>query len=659
MRTRLIAASFIAVALATVTAQNSQSLPDRQDTTSQPVFRAASNFIRVDMYATRGGEFVTDLRPEEIEVLEDGVRQRVETFEFVRIPSGGGVARAGEEEGAPDDGRSRVYVVFIDTNTTQLEHEKALRLSLVRFLDRLLAPDDLVALMTPDMVASDVTLGRRSTVISDVANDARWVEREEPERENLKEFAWENCYPARGGNFARITEMKARRRARQTIGALQDLVTRLRDMREERKAVLFVGAGWTFMAESALQNSSRLESEACEADRLAMLRIDYGNLLRDLGRSANRANVSFYTVNSRRQLDMREIQPRFRNGVGINPAMIRQRDRQIFELSNEPLKELAGDTDGLAENGTDNLDRITDRIIADTSAYYLLGYQSSNTRQDGRFRSISVKVHREGVRVRARPGYGGESPAPPPPPEPVSTGPAIDGRVSLALESVDRFDTAAPVWLRATGAPADGGGAFWFIGEVGTLRATKSWASGGTADVEVLAADRTKVLTRAFDLKQADSAFSGRVPETGTLPAGDYTVRVRLTPSGEDRNAVHESMRVRVEDGASGFGGAILLRRGASSRLDYVQTADPRFRRNERLRLELPTGSTAEVSARILDRMGQPLQLRAQVGERPDAAGAFRWIVVDAPVAGLAPGDYAVEVTQDGVSQVTAFRIVP
>ena len=40
------------------------------------------------MYPTRDGVFVRDLRPEEVEILEDGVRQRVETFEHVSIRSG-------------------------------------------------------------------------------------------------------------------------------------------------------------------------------------------------------------------------------------------------------------------------------------------------------------------------------------------------------------------------------------------------------------------------------------------------------------------------------------------------------------------------------------------------------------------------------------------
>ena len=103
----------------------------------------------------------------------------------------------------------------------------------------------------------------------------------------------------------------------------------------------------------------------------------------------------------------------------------------------------------------------------------------------------------------------------------------------------------------------------------------------------------------------------------------------------------------------------MLWRRGPSSRLEYTRTADPRFRRNERLRVEVPTASGSAPSARVLDRLGHPIQVPAQVTVRRDASGEFDWIVIDAPVVGLAPGDYAIEVMQDGVEQVTAFRIVP
>jgi hypothetical protein len=118
-------------------------------------------------------------------------------------------------------------------------------------------------------------------------------------------------------------------------------------------------------------------------------------------------------------------------------------------------------------------------------------------------------------------------------------------------------------------------------------------------------------------------------------------------------------MRVAIPSAPTGLGAAMLWRRGASSRLDYVQTADPRFRRNERMRLEFSTVSSSPASARVLDRLGQPLQVPTTVSERPDPSGVFRWVMIETPLAGLAPSDYAIEVTQDGVSHVTAFRMIP
>ena len=52
------------------------------------------------------------------------------------------------------DPRARVFVIFLDTYHTQIEGSPNMRLPLVRFLDRVLGPDDLVAVMTPEMSAS-------------------------------------------------------------------------------------------------------------------------------------------------------------------------------------------------------------------------------------------------------------------------------------------------------------------------------------------------------------------------------------------------------------------------------------------------------------------------------------------------------------------------
>ena len=61
----------------------------------------------------------------------------------------------------------------------------------------------------------------------------------------------------------------------------------------------------------------------------------------------------------------------------------------------------------------------------------------------------------------------------------------------------------------------------------------------------------------------------------------------------------------------------------------------------------------------LLDRVGKTIQVPVQVSERIDAAEGTRWIIADITLAPLAPGDYAVEITAEGASQLTGFRIVP
>jgi hypothetical protein len=102
-----------------------------------------------------------------------------------------------------------------------------------------------------------------------------------------------------------------------------------------------------------------------------------------------------------------------------------------------------------------------------------------------------------------------------------------------------------------------------------------------------------------------------------------------------------------------------MLRRSAATGQRYMPTADPRFVRTDRLRLEFPTDTPGTSSVVLRDRRGMELPVPLQASERPDDAGGFRWIVVDVPLLSLAPADYAVDVTHAGMSRMTAFRLTP
>src|SRR6187431_227508 len=74
------------------------------------------NTLRVDLFAMRDGVSVDDLRQDELQLLEDGVPQAIDSFEHVVV--------------APGGPRSRVFVVFLDTYHTTIEDESSARIPL-------------------------------------------------------------------------------------------------------------------------------------------------------------------------------------------------------------------------------------------------------------------------------------------------------------------------------------------------------------------------------------------------------------------------------------------------------------------------------------------------------------------------------------------------
>ncbi len=165
-------------------------------------------------------------------------------------------------------------------------------------------------------------------------------------------------------------------------------------------------------------------------------------------------------------------------------------------------------------------------------------------------------------------------------------------------------------------------------------------------------------MTRTLDLKPDEGPFGIQVPETGAIAAGEYAVSVRLRSQADEKAELTSTARVVLREG-SALGEAVMWRRGLSTGPRYMRTADPRFMRSDRLKLELATAAASPATARFLDRNHNELSVPAQVSERPDPSGAFQWIVVDAMLAPFAAGDYAIEVTQGKDKQLTEFKIVP
>jgi VWFA-related protein len=141
-----------------------------------------------------------------------------------------------------------------------------------------------------------------------------------------------------------------------------------------------------------------------------MQRIGQDNLveLRAAVNASVRAHVAIYPIDVR---GLQAVVPggdaRQASGRGQDMFSGRGMAQQTSQLgsSQDTLVSLAGETGGRAFTDTNDFGEAFTRVQRDMSAYYLLGYSSTNPGKDGRFRRVQVRVKREGLRVEARPGY--------------------------------------------------------------------------------------------------------------------------------------------------------------------------------------------------------------------------------------------------------------
>src|SRR5437867_6152524 len=162
----MTAAATLAATALGVFAQNQTA-----DQPQQPTFRTEANYVRVDVFPTANGTPVADLRPEDFQIFEDGVPQRIEQFEHVLIRGNlpqetrrepGTVA---ESRAMLREARARVFVLFLDTLHVEQGASRAIRGPLVDMINRLIGPDDLIAVMTPQMSPSEVTFARTTVIL--------------------------------------------------------------------------------------------------------------------------------------------------------------------------------------------------------------------------------------------------------------------------------------------------------------------------------------------------------------------------------------------------------------------------------------------------------------------------------------------------------------
>ena len=460
-------------------------------------------------------------------------------------------------------------------------------------------------------------------------------------------------------------------------------------VREERKAVLAITDGWLLYRPNPVlarplddrvpsgpavgidPRSGKLTigdprtglpgSGGCDSERIQLSQIDDEEQFRRLLDEANRSNTSFYPVDPR---GLAVFDTPNRSGSSASAASRRRHAPRAADVAPNARRR---DRRPRHRQQQRHRRRAARRVVDDLTSYYLLGYYSS-AKLDGKFHSITVRVKRPGVQVRARRGYlaATEAEARTParssstasPGDPLAVAAAAEARaIEAAVAPLEGYARPLPIRVHgAAGWKPGNAGAVWAVGELG---AGEEWKGGADADVllndaggATLATTRVRVLPGARSFRVALTADQPLTP-------GDYLVRVRVKGSGSTGTTA-ETLRIALPELPDATG-AIFVRRGPATGNKEIPTADLRFRRSEQLRVELPTPFSGTAVARLLDRTGKALAVPITTSARDDADGS-RWQVTQLALAPLAPADYVIEIVESGGSgkrTLVGFRVIP
>lgn len=649
----------------------------RAQAPQEPVFRAGVEFVSVDVFPRRDGQVIEGLTAADFQILEDGTPQAIESFEFVRIEPNPVDSERRDPTSLADgdrqaaDPRNRVFVVYLDLANTTIAGGHHARQPVVDFLKRTIGAQDLFGVMTAEIPAAQLAFARRlESIEGELENYWTWGRAERvsilPTPESLYEERLLNCadslqdesaaLPYAGGPNEKFRAfaflLLSLHREDQLVTSLENLMARLGGLRDERKNVLFISEGWVprgpreelrnlVSKHGALptvgvgpggrlglgQTQPQVVTDPtwCDAEIRRLGNMDFEARFRLLLTTAQQANVSFYPV------DVAGL----RTSAPLRGAV-------------DTLRTLAENTDGFAVVGTNDLTGAVRRIERDLSAFYLLGYSSSNSAANGRFRRIEVKVNAPGLTVSARRGYFAMTPEM----AAAAAAPRATAGPTAVEDALARLtSTRADADLFVMGAASADALDVLIEVPADTVRRA-GWTAGTSLQVTASGAGRNANATATLAAGERGARVSLPVADIGD---GPWQVVVR----GEGRDG-------RVEQAASVpaapvtlVGQPLAFRGTPSPRSPLRPAADGRFTRLERLRVEwLVVAAADAVAARLLDRTGKPLGQPLPFTQLPADRAA---LAVDLPLGALPEGEYLVELVatkgETSERRLLAFRV--
>jgi VWFA-related protein len=372
------------------------------------VFRSGTELVLVNVVVRdKSGAVVRGLTRDDFAITEDDKPQTVTSFDFEELDKADAAAPAGGTSSAEaahvilppkpaarsadatavaapakvDMRGRRLIVLFFDLSSMQPEEVQRAVKSAHDYVDQKLAPVDLIAVASfstsfsvdQDFTSDRAQLGQAIDAYGGVGAQGFDVGTTGDVEDT----------PDSGNAFtADDTEFNIFSTDRR-LDALQTLADQLSGI-EQKKSVIYFSSG---MSQQGTDNQVQLRRTV---DR------------------ANRANVSIYAA------DMRGLQAMVpggdatqgsRRGTSTFSGDSTRNQFSSMAASQDTLSTMAEDTGGRAFFDSNSFGAVFDKVVDDTSAYYVLGYSSTNPARDGRFRRIKVRLKRTDLKLEYRSGY--------------------------------------------------------------------------------------------------------------------------------------------------------------------------------------------------------------------------------------------------------------
>ena len=418
--------AFVAVLAAGLSAQApapaQQPAPPQQEAQTQtPTFRVQIDAVTMDVIVKDNqGRFIPDLKKEEFEIYEDGVRQEIASM---TMSHGGRVTNLLEAAPPPppegiilppvrrvQDTSGRIFLFFVDDLHMQFQNTGRVRELFKKIGRNLIHEGDLFGIVSsgPSSISIDMTYDRKRL---DVA---------------INKMAGSGLKPSelinRGTGSEGITELKYN--AHVAFSTMQEALNNLEKVTNRRKALVWVSEGYDFnpfqdsryglngSSSPFLQNQSNVmqnnpdDGSGNTSQQVSSLTqfqkqsetfndAELTYELYELTRAANRANTTIYTIDPRGLVA----------GADIDEQVDPIEWGNYVRKSQDSMRVLAEQTGGLAVVNMNDFDKALKQIDAASSDYYVLGYYSSNPDPTKRRRQIEVKVLRDNTDVYSRKEY--------------------------------------------------------------------------------------------------------------------------------------------------------------------------------------------------------------------------------------------------------------